>query len=163
MTMSEPHVLHDFDSVRGALEAAGAGKTVNGSPSALQRLWRIANGEQAVPAAADYVTAVRATDGAVCIVLEHDEDILFRGYDAIPSGDTDYQRLDGVGGGDGEAVVNVPSVVVSNWVGTYGAELQLYDQRVAKRFADADREAFETAGLIPAGDADRDTGVSDGE
>jgi hypothetical protein len=153
--MSEPHVPHDFDALREALEAAGAGKTVNGSPSALQRLWRVASGEQAVPAAADYVTAVRATDGAVCIALKHDADILFRGYDAVPDADTDYQRLDDMDDGDEETILDVPSVVVSNWVATHGAELRLYDQRVAERFADANHDVLEAVGLVAEDDTTR--------
>jgi hypothetical protein len=129
--------FHDYDSVSSALKAAGATKNPGNVHSALKRVYREADGEPAKPAASDYVAAISATDGALCVVLDRQQLIIFRGGEAVPDGaDTDYQRYDEAV--EGAVVVDVPSQVISNWVAQWGGSLRLYNDRVAEQFADAD-------------------------
>jgi len=129
--------FHSHDSVSGALEAAGATKNPGNVHSALKRVYREAVGDPAEPAASDYLTAVSATDGALCVEVARDEPIIVRGGRAVPDGiETDYQRYDE--GGAEPVVVDVPSQGIPTWVAQWGATLGLYDDRIAEKFADAD-------------------------
>jgi hypothetical protein len=129
--------FHDHDSVSGALEAAGATKNPTSVHSALKRVYREAIGDPAEPAASDYLAAISATDGALCVKLNREQPIIFRGGEAVPDdASTDYQRYDEAV--EDPVVVDVPSAVISNWVAQWGGSLRLYDDRVAGWFAKAD-------------------------
>lgn len=129
--------FHGYDSVSSALEAAGATKNPASVHSALKRVYHEAIGEPAEPAASDYLAAISATDGALCVELDREQPIIFRGGKAVPDGaDTDYQRYDEAV--EEPVVVDVPSAVISNWVAQWGGSLRLYDDRVAGWFGNAD-------------------------
>lgn len=128
----------EYDSVEEALEDA-----INGREnSLLRRVLREHQGKQAVPAGADYIAAMKATDGAVCIDLDlntQGDRVIFR-YD--PSED-EYERY-----GDfqslrrEESVGIVPSHAISRWVSRYGVDLLLYQDPDAE--ANDDLETVES-------------------
>jgi len=129
--------FHDHDSVSGALEAAGATKNPGNVHSAPKRVYREAVGDPAEPAASDYLAAISATEGALCVELDREQPIIFRGGEAVPDdAGTDYQRYDEAV--EEPVVVDVPSAVISNWVAQWGGSLRLYDDRVAGWFDEAD-------------------------
>lgn len=125
--------MTEYDSVEEALKDAIGGR----ENSMLRRVLREHQGNQAVPAGADYITAMKATDGAVCIELSLDDRadrVIFR-YDPTEG---EYERYgDFPSPGRGENVGIVPSHAISRWVSRYGVSLLLYEHPDAE---DADDE-----------------------